>query len=71
MFRSQWYSGVSANPFMSFKLKVEVSGLIEVEWVDDYGQSTYKRAIIDVYDDKENIIYPFSLDKPSKIKEVM
>ena len=56
---------------MSFKLKVEVSGLIEVEWVDDYGQSTYKRAIIDVYDDKENIIYPFSLDKPSKIKEVM
>ena len=71
VFKSQWYSGVSANPFMSFKLKVEVSGLVEVEWVDDYGQSTFKRAIIDVYDDEENIIYPFSLDGSSNVKEVM
>ena len=50
VFKSQWYSGVSANPFMSFKLKVDTSGLIEVEWVDDYGQSSFKRDTIDVYD---------------------
>ena len=71
VFKSQWYSGVSANPFMSFKLKVDTSGLVEVEWVDDYGQSTFKRAIIDVYDDEENIIYPFSLDEPSNMKELL
>ena len=47
---------------MSFKLKVDTSGLIEVEWVDDYGQSTFKRATIDVYDKDGKIIYPFEID---------
>ena len=27
IYRSQWYSGVSANPFMSFKMKAITSGL--------------------------------------------
>ena len=71
VFKSQWYSGVSANPFMSFKLKVEASGLVEVEWVDDYGQSTFKRATIDVYDEEKNIIYPYQIDKLNNSKELM
>ena len=63
VFKSQWYSGVSANPFMAFKLKVESTGLLEIEWVDDYGQSTFKRAVIDVYNDKGELIYPFEVDR--------
>ena len=71
VFKSNWYSGVSANPFMSFKLKVDTSGLIEVEWVDDYGQSTFKRATIDVYDKDCKIIYPFEIDPSVSTNEVM
>ena len=71
VFKSNWYSGVSANPFMSFKLKVDTSGLIEVEWVDDYGQSTFKRASIDVYDKDGKIIYPFEIDPSTSTNEVM
>ncbi len=71
VFKSQWYSGVSANPFMSFKLKVDTSGLIEVEWVDDYGQSSFKRDTIDVYDKNGKIIYPFEIDTPDIKNKVM
>ncbi len=71
VFKSQWYSGVSANPFMAFKLKVDFCGLIEVEWVDDYGQSTYKRALIDVYGEKGELIYPLEIDKPENLNEVI
>tara|TARA_B100000674_G_scaffold478926_1_gene476667 strand:+ start:12890 stop:13300 length:411 start_codon:yes stop_codon:yes gene_type:complete len=71
VFKSQWYSGVSANPFMSFKLKVDTSGLIEVEWVDDYGQSSFKRDTIDVYDKNGKIIYPFEIDTPDSKNKVM
>ena len=56
---------------MAFKLKVESTGLLEIEWVDDYGQSTFKRAVIDVYNDKGELIYPFEVDKPGKNKEVI
>ena len=41
VFESDWYSGVSANPYLSFSLRAERSGLIEIEWVDDYNSSTY------------------------------
>lgn len=41
VFESDWYSGVSANPYLSFNLRAEKSGKIEIEWVDDYNSSTY------------------------------
>jgi len=41
VFESDWYSGVSANPYLSFNLRAEKSGTIEIEWVDDYNSSTY------------------------------
>jgi thiosulfate oxidation carrier complex protein SoxZ len=71
IYKSHWFSGVSANPFMSFKMKTITSGLVEVEWVDDYGQSSYKKAIIMVYDKNGKKIIPMKLDKASSIKEVM
>lgn len=68
VFRSRWYSGVSENPFMSFKLKVQESGLLEVEWVDDYKQSTFKRSLVQVLDDSGNVIFPTRLDEIDKLE---
>jgi len=67
IFQSNWYSGVSENPFMSFKIKVEESGLLEVEWIDIYDQSTYKRAVINVYDDEGSQIIPPVLEPPGEL----
>ncbi|MDP6350623.1 MAG: thiosulfate oxidation carrier complex protein SoxZ [Alphaproteobacteria bacterium] len=51
VFTSDWFSGVSANPYLAFKLRAEESGTIEIEWVDDDNQSTTKSAEITVTDD--------------------
>ena len=71
IYKSQWFSGVSANPFMSFKMKAITSGLVEVEWVDDYGQSSFKKAVIIVFDENGNEIIPIKLDKNNSVKEIM
>ena len=71
IFRSQWYSGVSANPFMSFKMKAITSGLVEVEWVDDYGQSSYKKAVLIVYDSDGKEILPIKIDSINPSKDIM
>ena len=52
VFESDWYSGVSANPYLSFDLRAERSGLIEIEWVDDYNSSTYAVTELFVEDDQ-------------------
>ena len=70
-YKTNWYSGVSANPFMAFKMKAITSGLLEVEWIDDYGQSSYKKAVIIVYDKNGKEIIPVKLDKASSVKEVL
>ena len=51
VFVADWYSGVSANPYLAFKLRAEESGTIEIEWVDDYNQSTFARTEITVTGD--------------------
>jgi len=71
IYRSQWFSGVSANPFMSFKMKAVTSGLVEVEWIDDYGQSTYKKAVLVVYDNEGKEILPIKIDNINSNKEIM
>ena len=71
IFKSQWYSGVSANPFMSFKMKAINSGLVEVEWVDDYGQSSYKKAVLIVYDSDGKEILPIKIDSINPSKDIM
>ena len=71
IYRSQWYSGVSANPFMSFKMKAITSGLVEVEWVDDYGQSSYKKAVLIVYDSDGKEILPIKIDSINPSKDIM
>lgn len=55
VFVSDWFSGVSANPFLSFKLRAEESGTIEIEWIDDYNASKFASAEITVTDDRDEV----------------
>lgn len=61
VFSTNWFSGVSANPFMSFKLRAISSGLIEVEWIDDYSKSTRLSKILKVLDKNGKEILPLKL----------
>jgi sulfur-oxidizing protein SoxZ len=43
VFRADWYSSISANPYQSFFLKATKSGLLEFIWKDDDG-SEYRTS---------------------------
>ena len=58
VFRANWFSGVSANPYLSFFIKAKESGLIEVEWKDDHARTSYKRGYLNLLDEKGNEILP-------------
>ena len=32
VFKANWFSGVSANPYLAFYFRANKSGLIEIEW---------------------------------------
>lgn len=51
VFRAEWFSSVSENPYFTFKLKAAESGTIKVVWVDDYGVETAAEAPIEVTGD--------------------
>ena len=46
VFKANWFSGVSPNPYLAFYFKAENLDLIEVEWEDDYSKSTFKRGYL-------------------------
>ncbi len=50
VFRAEWFSAVSANPYMTFKLRAVDSGEIKVTWIDDYNVETSVSAPIEVVD---------------------
>ncbi len=58
IFRANWFSGVSANPYLSFYFKPKTSGLLEVEWKDDYAKSTFKRGYLEVLDKNGKEVLP-------------
>ena len=58
VFKANWFSGVSANPYLAFYFQAKESGLIEVEWEDDYSKSTFKRGYLTVKDEEGNEILP-------------
>ncbi|MDC3024209.1 thiosulfate oxidation carrier complex protein SoxZ [Alphaproteobacteria bacterium] len=60
IFKANWFSGVSANPYLAFYFKAVKSGLIEVEWEDDYSRATYKRGYLKVLDKDGNELLPTS-----------
>ena len=61
VFRANWFSGVSANPYLAFFIKPSTSGLIEIKWRDDYAQLTYKRGYLKVLDKYGKEIVPIEL----------
>jgi len=48
VFSAELGSGMSANPYLSFFLKADASGQIEVEWSDDRGDKGGATATITV-----------------------
>jgi sulfur-oxidizing protein SoxZ len=41
-------SGVSANPYISFKFKVPAAGDLELTWIDDAGKSVVEKVPVAV-----------------------
>lgn len=58
VFKANWFSGVSANPYLAFFVTAKESGLIEVEWKDDYGTVSYKRGYLKVTDKHNKEVLP-------------
>ena len=67
VFSCNWFSGVSANPFMSFKIKAVTSGLIEVEWIDDYSKSTRLSKVLKVIDSEGKEVLPIFTSLKEKV----
>ena len=62
VFKANWFSGVSANPYLAFHFQAKKSGLIEVEWIDDYARSSYRRGYLKVIDKNGNEILPIDFE---------
>ncbi|MBV68227.1 MAG: thiosulfate oxidation carrier complex protein SoxZ [Pelagibacterales bacterium] len=60
VFQANWFSGVSANPYLAFYFRANKSGLIEIEWEDDYSKSTFKRGYLKVLDKDGNELLPIN-----------
>ena len=37
VFSADWHPAISANPYMSFFMRAEESGTLELQWIDDEG----------------------------------
>ena len=48
VFRAEMGSGISANPYLQFFVRAEVSGDLVFEWVDDAGERGAERAALTV-----------------------
>lgn len=50
VFKAEFGSGISANPFLAFHLKVSHPGELRVTWEADDGSAAEERVMIDVVD---------------------
>jgi sulfur-oxidizing protein SoxZ len=48
VFKAEFGSGVSANPYLSFYMKVPGPGDLEIVWIDDQGVRTVERTAVNV-----------------------
>ena len=62
VFKANWFSGVSANPYLAFFITAKESGLIEIEWKDDHATTSYKRGYLKVINEKGNEVLPIKYD---------
>jgi sulfur-oxidizing protein SoxZ len=44
VFRGEFGPGISANPYISFKMRVPAPGVFEFAWTDDHGVTTVATA---------------------------
>ncbi len=44
VFRAEFGPGISANPYLSFQMRVPGRGVFEVTWIDDHGTATVATA---------------------------
>jgi sulfur-oxidizing protein SoxZ len=47
VFRAEWSSGIAANPYQAFMLRVDEPGELEVVWSDEAGNVWRDRAQVD------------------------
>jgi len=50
VFHMEFYPGIAANPFLSFRLRATRSGEIGFAWIDQNGASTRASATLEVAD---------------------
>ena len=62
VFKANWFSGVSANPYLAFYITAKESGLIEIEWKDDHATTSYKRGYLKVINEKGKEVLPVKYD---------
>ena len=62
VFKANWFSGVSANPYLAFYITAKESGLIEIEWKDDHATTSYKRGYLKVINEQGNEVLPVKYD---------
>ncbi len=62
VFEANWFSGISANPYLAFFIKPSSSGLIEIKWRDDYAKLTYKRGYLKVLNEDGKEVFPIEVD---------
>ena len=62
VFKANWFSGVSANPYLAFYITAKESGLIEIEWKEDHATTSYKRGYLKVINEKGNEVLPVKYD---------
>ena len=62
VFKANWFSGVSANPYLAFFITAKESGLIEIEWKDDHATTSYKRGYLKVINEKGDEVLPVKYD---------
>jgi sulfur-oxidizing protein SoxZ len=48
VFRAELYPGISANPYLSFFMKVPGPGTFEFTWIEDGGAKTVEKAKLNV-----------------------
>ena len=48
VFSADWHPAISANPYMSFYMKVDESGELELTWIDDKGEKTIAKKKLTV-----------------------
>ena len=48
VFRADFGTGISANPFVSFQMRVPGPGVFEFAWTDDHGVTTVATAVLNL-----------------------